>query len=352
MKKLSLLKLDDLQVNFFIKPEKNPIKICKKPQDWQEISQILSFYSAFKCKFVCESMKRSCTQSQNWSIEEDNLLRFLMNSPEYGTNSKYKWTKIAQTLNETLKKQTDLRLAKHCRERFFNHLKPNLRKGDWTVEEDVQLLKNFLVFHKKWSQINAKLVGRNDNIVKNRFYKLMKENKLMSKSRKKFNDENIAELIRRLEGNLQEKQQEIFNLVDKGKKEENMKKIKKTEKNLLFENKSNDFGYEFVENQSNKNENLDNINEINNANLMNNNYNSNYFYFINENVNANSKNEHTNENINARNINENIFLNNNTNNNENLQNNQQLHSAPSNFFQNNNYNNVFFYLNKEKTYFY
>lgn len=292
-------------------------------------------------------------------------MRFLMNSPEYGTNNKYKWTKIAQTLNETLKKQTNLRLAKHCRERFFNHLKPNLRKGDWTVEEDIQLLKYFLVFHQKWSQINAKLSGRNDNIVKNRFYKLMKENKLMSKSRKKFNDENIAELIRRLEGSLQGKQHEIFTL-NKGNMDENEEKMQKKihyEKNELFNkfetnSKANPenldiFGLK-TGNDGYINQNINKINEQCNATHISNNIwnqNSNNFYFLNQNnINQNITNGNiinNGNNINGNNINGNIMNENiiNEHLNENIQNYHLFPQNQNNFLQNNSHNVLIFFFN-------
>jgi myb proto-oncogene protein len=44
-----------------------------------------------------------------------------------------KWSVIAQELPG--------RIGKQCRERWHNHLNPDIRRDDWTVEEDRQLLE-------------------------------------------------------------------------------------------------------------------------------------------------------------------------------------------------------------------
>lgn len=144
------------------------------------------------------ALKKSNVQVKEWVPQEDNSLIEILASNKFGDNGKFKWTKIAQALNQKMGPDGNFRLAKHCRERFFNHLNPDLRKGEWEVSEDIILLQNYLKSHKKWSVINSKLQGRNDNIVKNRFYKLMKMHNLMTKNRKSFNDEKILLLIERL----------------------------------------------------------------------------------------------------------------------------------------------------------
>ena len=144
------------------------------------------------------ALKKSNVQVKEWLLHEDNNLIEILASNKFGENGKFKWTKIAQALNQKMGPEGNFRLAKHCRERFFNHLNPCLRKGEWEVSEDIILLQNYLKYHKKWSVINSKLQGRNDNIVKNRFYKLMKMHNLMTKNRKSFNDEKILLLIEKL----------------------------------------------------------------------------------------------------------------------------------------------------------
>jgi hypothetical protein len=61
------------------------------------------------------------------------------------------------------------RTAKQCRERWFNHLNPSIRKGPWTDEEDRIIFDIYQQHPRCWSLIAASLPGRTDNSVKNRF---------------------------------------------------------------------------------------------------------------------------------------------------------------------------------------
>lgn len=53
-------------------------------------------------------------------------------------------------------------------------------RGEWSDEEDIELITLILKLQKKWSQISREMQGRNEYSVKNRFYYLMKINKLDS----------------------------------------------------------------------------------------------------------------------------------------------------------------------------
>mmetsp|Transcript_10981 Transcript_10981/g.19392 ORF Transcript_10981/g.19392 Transcript_10981/m.19392 type:complete len:746 (-) Transcript_10981:167-2404(-) len=73
-----------------------------------------------------------------------------------------RWSDIA--------KKVPGRIGKQCRERWFNHLDPSIKKSEWTFEEDQQLIIGQATLGNKWSQI-AKLYlpGRPENAVKNRW---------------------------------------------------------------------------------------------------------------------------------------------------------------------------------------
>jgi len=51
------------------------------------------------------------------------------------------------------------------------------KRGPWSLEEDVILLKGILEKGKKWSEISKSLPGRTENSVKNRFNSLVKKAK-------------------------------------------------------------------------------------------------------------------------------------------------------------------------------
>ena len=66
------------------------------------------------------------------------------------------------------------RTGKQCRERYFNHLQPNVKKGDWNSEEDVLILQLQTKIGNQWSNMVKLLPGRTDNAIKNRYHALMK----------------------------------------------------------------------------------------------------------------------------------------------------------------------------------
>lgn len=100
-----------------------------------------------------------------WTPYEDDLLRTAVRI--YGDNTE-KWKTIARSVPG--------RTNKACRKRWLHSLSPSVKKSAWTAEEDQLLLSLFEKLPNKWSQIAREIPGRTDDACSKRYREALDPN--------------------------------------------------------------------------------------------------------------------------------------------------------------------------------